>query len=256
MERLERRLSIVVPAYREAENLRPLCERVFAATRAAGIDAEMIVVDDDSKDGCEEVAAELARDHDIRIHVRKGERGLSSAVVAGFGLAKYDTLMVMDADLSHPPERIAQVAEPIFSGTADFVVGSRYVGGGRINQDWPFLRRVNSWGATLLARPLTPVRDPMAGFFCLRREIWRGATKLNPIGYKIALELMVKCRCQRCAEVPIVFADRVRGESKLTARQQALYLRQLAGLYWFRYPAIILLSAVLAGGLIAWLILR
>jgi dolichol-phosphate mannosyltransferase len=245
-----------VPTYREAENLRPLAERVFAATRAAGIEAELIIVDDNSQDGSKEIIQDLAWDYDIRIHVRQNERGLSSAVVAGFGLAKHDTLLVMDADLSHPPESVPALVEPIFNGAADFVVGSRYVGGGRVQEEWPLLRRLNSWGATLLARPLTPVRDPMAGFFCLRKETWQRARKLNPIGYKIALELMVKCRCRRFVEVPIVFADRVRGESKLTARQQWLYLRQLAGLYWFRYPAAITLGAVLATSLVLWWILR
>lgn len=249
-------LSIIVPTYREAANLRPLCERVFAAVRAAEITAEMIVVDDNSADGSEQVVRELAGEYDIRIHVRTAERGLSSAVVAGFGLARHDTLLVMDADLSHPPESIPEIAAPVMNGSADFAIGSRYVGGGRIQQDWPWLRRLNSWGATLLARPLAPVRDPMSGFFCLSRRTWQRAERLNPIGYKIALELMVKCRCRRFVEVPIVFADRVRGESKLTARQQMLYLRQLAGLYWFRYPAAMVLAGLLAAGGIGWWTLR
>jgi dolichol-phosphate mannosyltransferase len=182
MESAKRSLSIIVPTYREAANLRPLCERVFAATRAAGIDAELLIVDDDSNDGSEEIVRELGREYDVHIHVRKGERGLSSAVVAGFARANHDTLLVMDADLSHPPESVPAVAEPVFAAAADFVVGSRYVGGGRVQEDWPLLRRLNSWGATLLARLLTPVRDPMTGFFCLRKETWQRAQKLNPIG--------------------------------------------------------------------------
>lgn len=247
-----RQLSIIVPTYREAPNLRPLCERVFAATRAAGLVVEMIVVDDDSNDGSEAIVEELAVDYDIRIVVRRGARGLSSAVVRGFDEARYDTFVVIDADLSHPPEKVPELAWKVLSGEAEFAVGSRYVGGGEM-RNWPFLRRLNSWLATVPARLLTPVRDPMAGFFCLRCETWRRAEKLNPIGYKIGLELMVKCRCRRYAEIPIVFTDRLHGDSKLTVWQQLLYLRQLCGLCWFRFPAVLVTGVVLAVALLTWL---
>jgi dolichol-phosphate mannosyltransferase len=253
MEAVERQLSIIVPTYREAPNLRPLCQRVFTATRAAEITAELIVVDDDSNDGSEVLVRELSAEYDIRIVVRKGERGLSSAVLRGFSEARHDVFLVIDADLSHPPESIPEVSEKVFSGEAEFALGSRYVGGGEM-RDWPFLRKLNSWAATVLARPLTPVRDPMAGFFCLRRETWQRAERLNPIGYKIALELMVKCRCRRCAEIPIVFQDRLHGESKLTVRQQWLYLRQIAGLYWFRFRVAVIVGVVLVLVLVMGLI--
>ncbi|MCP4593635.1 MAG: polyprenol monophosphomannose synthase [bacterium] len=253
MEELEQRLSVVVPTYREADNLRPLCERVFAATRASAIEAEMIIVDDDSDDGSEAIVAELANDFDVRIVVRRGERGLSSAVVRGFEEARHEVLLVMDADLSHPPEKVPELARKVFDGEAEFVVGSRYVGGGEM-RDWPFLRRLNSWVATVPARLLTPVRDPMAGFFCLRRETWRRAERLNPIGYKIALELMVKCRCRRYAEVPIVFTDRLHGTSKLTFWQQLLYLRQLCGLYVFRFPGLVIGGILLGLAGLIWLV--
>ncbi len=253
MESAERQLAIIVPTYQEAPNLRPLCERGFAATGAAGIVVEIIVVDDDSNDGSATVVQELAADYDIRIVVRKGERGLSSAVVRGFAEARHDVFLVMDEDLSHPPESIPTVADKVFTGEADFALGSRYVGGGEM-RNWPWLRRLNSWLATLPARPLTPVRDPMAGFFCLRRDVWQRAERLNPIGYKIGLELMVKSRCRRCAEIPIIFADRVRGDSKLTLWQQLLYLRQLCGLYWFRFPVAVVTGGVLVATLLFLLI--
>lgn len=236
MDSAERQLSIIVPAYKEAPNLRPLCESVFAATRNAGITAEMIIVDDASNDGSEGIVEALSGRYDIRILVRHDERGLSSAVVRGFAEARYDVLMVMDADLSHPPDKVPDVAAKVFSGEAEFALGSRNVSGGE-TKNWPWRRWLNSWLATLPARPLTPVRDPMAGFFCLRRDTWQRADKLNPIGYKIGLELMVKCRCRRFAEVPIVFQDRLYGASKLTLWQRLLYVRQLWGLYWYRCPA-------------------
>ncbi|MFH0980768.1 MAG: glycosyltransferase, partial [Planctomycetota bacterium] len=115
----ERCLSIIVPTYKEAPNLRPLCERVCAAARAAGITAEILDVDDDSQDGSEAVVRQLAAEYDVRIVVRTGERGLSSAVVRGFQEARHDVFMVLDADLSHPPESIPEVAEKVFTGEVD-----------------------------------------------------------------------------------------------------------------------------------------
>ncbi len=227
-------VSIVVPAYCEAPNLRRLTERVFAATRAANLEAELIIVDDNSADGSTEIVADLAAMFPVRIIVRTNERGLSSAVLRGFEEARGPFLVVMDADLSHPPEAIPDLVAPIREGRADFVLGSRYVSGGHIDQEWSLFRHLNSRIATWLARPLTSVRDPMSGFFCLARARLDGAASLNPVGYKIALELIVKTRSRRCLEVPISFADRAAGTSKLTAREQLRYLRHLARLYWFR----------------------
>jgi dolichol-phosphate mannosyltransferase len=118
---------------------------------------------------------------------------------------------------------------------ADFVVGSRYVPGGSTSHDWGFLRWINSRAATLLARPLTTVRDPMAGFFGLRRSTFEAGRDFSPVGYKIGLELIVKCACERVVEVPIHFEDRRYGKSKLTLKQQLLYLRHLRRLYVFKY---------------------
>jgi dolichol-phosphate mannosyltransferase len=226
-------VSIIVPAFREAPNLRSLTQRVFAATTQAGLTAELIIVDDDSRDGSVEIIHELSRVYPVRIVLRTGERGLSSAVIRGFAEAHHDMLVVMDADLSHPPETIPALVRLIQENQADFAIGSRYVAGGRTT-NWSFLRRLNSWAATLLARPLTPVRDSMSGFFALHRRTLQQAAPLNPVGYKIGLELMVKTRCRRCIEVPIEFADRAAGQSKLTFREQLRYLRHVLQLYWFR----------------------
>ncbi len=231
-------VSIIVPAYEEAQNLPHLAERVFAALQQAGMTGELIIVDDDSPDETAAVVTQLQKMHPVRLIIRRGERGLSSAVLRGFSEARYDILMCMDADLSHPPEVIPQLCQPIVKGEADFTLGSRYIPGGGTTEDWSFLRKVNSWGATLLARPLIRVNDPMSGFFCIRRETLQRAENagLNPIGYKIALEIMIKARCQHIQEVPILFAERQRGTSKLTLRQQLLYLRHLVSLYRFRWP--------------------
>ncbi len=241
--------SIIVPTYREAENLRPLVERAFAALRAADITAEMIIVDDNSRDGTEDVVAALSAEYPVRLIVRRKERGLSSAVLAGFQEAQYGRLVVMDADLQHPPEVIPVLIRRFDEGDFDFVIGTRYGGGGGIAEDWPFHRRIVSRTATLLARPLVPLSDPMSGFFALRRERWEGAAPLDPIGYKIALELYVKGRCTRPAEVPICFAARTAGISKLSAAEQMRYLRHLGRLYRFKYPRLfrLVVGCVLVG---------
>lgn len=231
-------VSIVVPTFREAENLAELADRAFAAFDSSGLRGEMIVVDDDSRDGTIDVVRRLASKHPIRLITRTQERGLSSAVLCGFGQAKGEILVCMDADLSHPPESLPDLIAPIAAGSADFAIGSRYVAGGRTKEDWGAFRKLNSLVATWLARPLTDAQDPMAGFFCLRRETLRHAEAagLDPIGYKIALEILVKSQCGRVVEIPIEFSDRLHGKSKLTPRQQWLYLRHLWRLYRFCYP--------------------
>jgi dolichol-phosphate mannosyltransferase len=227
-------ISIIVPTYREAENLPHLIERIDQVRAQHGLAVELLVMDDNSADGTEEVVQRLARDW-VRLVVRKQDRGLSPAVVEGLHAARHDTLVVMDADLSHPPEAIPQLLQALDDG-GDFVIGSRYVAGGSTDADWGLFRWLNSKVATLLARPLTAARDPLAGFFALRRETFaRGAAALNPIGYKIGLELIVKCSCRDVREVPIHFADRTRGHSKLSFREQLRYLQHLRRLFIYRF---------------------
>ncbi len=228
-------ISVIVPTYREVDNVALLTERVFKAVRDAGIPCELILVDDNSRDGSVEAIEKLKPNYAVRMIVREDQRGLSTAVLRGFEDAKGKIFLVMDADLSHPPEKIPDLYAPIRSGEADFVFGSRYVSGGE-TKDWPFIRKLNSRVATLLARPLTRATDPMAGFFCLSRATWENAAPLNPLGYKIGLELLIKGRCRKLLDVPIVFADRHAGKSKLTFTQQLLYLIHLKRMYFFKFP--------------------
>ena len=235
-------LSVVVPAYDEALNIRPLTERLFAATRAAGIETELLIADDESK-GSAATAAEVkklaAQGYTVRIHARKRAegRGLSSAVLLGFQLARHTVVLCMDADLQHEPEAVPAVAEPVLTGQGDFAVGSRHVGGGGLGFEWSLIRRVFSAGATLLARPLTASTDPMSGFFCLTKAtLAQGeGTGISAMGFKIGLELMVRCSCTSVIDVPITFQERVAGESKLTMKQNIEYLRQLRSLYIFKF---------------------
>ncbi|MCB9851438.1 MAG: polyprenol monophosphomannose synthase [Phycisphaerales bacterium] len=226
-------VSIVVPTYKEADNLLTLVTRIVQAMQPSHDTFEIIIVDDDSQDGTERIVGQLTdAGYPVRLIVRRGRRGLSTAVVEGVQAATGEVLVCMDADLSHPPEAVPQLVAAL--AEADFVIGSRYVAGGGTDQDWGVFRRLNSLAATLLARPFTSARDPMAGFFALRRETFASAAPLDPVGYKIGLELIVKCRCRRVVEIPIQFADRTAGKSKLNLREQFNYLRHLARLARFR----------------------
>jgi dolichol-phosphate mannosyltransferase len=224
----------VIPAWGEAENLPVLIPRLCDALQQAGMPAEVIVVDDDSPDATPQVMHELAGNYPVRLIVRTGERGLSSAVLRGLREARGSVLVCMDADLSHPPETAPELVSAILEQRGDFVIGSRYVAGGKTDDDWGLFRRLNSKVATLLALPLTRAKDPMAGYFALHRDTFADAARLDPIGYKIGLELMVKAGCRRVHEVPIHFRDRLHGESKLSLREQLNYLRHLGRLYRHR----------------------
>jgi dolichol-phosphate mannosyltransferase len=231
-------ISVIVPTFNEAPNL-PLLVQGLASVLTKLGPWEVIIVDDDSRDGSREVLHDLAQRYpQLSYKIRVGERGLSSAVLAGMALAHNEYIVVMDADLSHPADAIPAMIEKLQQNTADFVIGSRYCDGG-CTEDWTRLRWLNSAGATLLAKPLVgTVRDPMAGFFAMRRDSLRTADALNPIGYKIALELLVKTRipANRVAEVPITFRNRIHGESKLTLREQFRYLEHLSRLYDYAFP--------------------
>lgn len=224
--------SVVVPTFREAEALPELIDRVGQVRAEHGSIEELIIVDDDSRDGTEELIASRPEPW-LKLIVRKEDRGLSQAVLAGLRAARGELLVVMDADLSHPPEVVIEMQQAILAG-ADFVVGSRYVPGGTTADDWGLLRFLNSRIATLLARPLTKITDPMSGFFALPRHVFERAREPSPLGYKIGLELLVRCHCDNVKEIPIHFANRTRGESKLTAKQQLLYVRHLARLYRYK----------------------
>lgn len=244
-------ISLIVPTYREAENLPELIDRVEKVRDAYAGAFEMFIMDDDSQDGTEATVGELGRDW-VHLIVRKTDRGLSAAVLDGFRAANNDVLVVMDADLSHPPEKIPELVAAVADG-ADFALGSRYVRGGKTDEAWGFLRWVNSKVATLLARPFTKLKDPMSGFFALRRATFQQAAPLNPIGYKIGLEVLVKGGCRTTREIPIHFSDRKHGESKLNLKEQLRYLLHLRRLFVFKYENWAYLSqfcAVGASGLI------
>ncbi|PIE71592.1 MAG: hypothetical protein CSA22_01830 [Deltaproteobacteria bacterium] len=246
-------VSVIIPTYKEAGNLPALINRLASALSGSSLRYEVIIVDDDSQDGTAEMVSELSEKLPVSIIIRKNVRGLSSAVLTGFKHAVYRYLSVMDADLSHPPEDVPRLLEPLLNKAADFVVGSRHVDGASISEQWGVLRHLNSQVATLLAAPLVKIKDPMSGFFALDRSLLQRAEYLNPVGYKIGLELMVKTRPKRIAEIPIHFALRNEGTSKLDFKQQLLYLQHLKRLYeykWFMQVQFLFFCLVGATGII------
>jgi len=213
---------VVVPTYNERENLEPLCRAILA--QGAGI--EVLVVDDNSPDGTGELADRLAA-HDGRIHVlrRPGKLGLGTAHVAGFrwALARdYERVITMDADFSHPPERIPAMLEA--SLECDLVIGSRYIPGGG-HQDWPLRRVLLSRLSNLVARlalGLEPA-DCTGAYRCFRRSLLERIAfdNIRSRGYSFQEEMLWHCsgRGFSICEVPIVFADRARGSSKISWRE-------------------------------------
>ena len=187
-------------------------------------DWELIIVDDGSPDGTADLAESYADAHPVRVVRRPGKAGLASAVLAGFAQARGDVLLVMDADLSHPPEAVPRLTMAIADG-ADLAVGSRYVTGGG-TEDWPLRRRVVSRAACLLGNVLVPIRDCTSGFFAIRKSALDGV-KLNPIGFKIGFEVMARAHYKKAVEVPYVFRDRELGKSKFGRREIGQYLVQL-----------------------------
>ncbi len=226
-------ITVVVPTYHEAENIPILLARLARLQDETGLALEVLLMDDDSRDGSQEAVEASGYDW-ARLVVRKENRGLSPAVIDGFRLAQGDILVCMDCDLSHPPEKIPELVAALEAGPR-MAIGSRYVAGATTDDTWGLFRWLNSKVATLLAWPLTSAKDPMSGFFAIRRCDFERARDLNPIGYKIALELIVKCGVTEVGEAPIHFADRVHGESKLNLKEQLKYLKHLRRLYMYKY---------------------
>jgi dolichol-phosphate mannosyltransferase len=222
-------ISIIIPTYNERENITPLVERIDRAISPR--DYEVIFVDDNSRDGTAELINSLADQYPVRVMVRKEERGLATAVVHGIDHSDGSTVVVMDADLQHPPEVIPDLLSKTESG-ADIVIASRYVEGGGM-KEWGLIRKIISAGAIILAHVLLPatraVKDPMSGYFAFKRTVVSQA-RLKPSGYKILLEILMEGKFQNAAEVPYTFSNRSGGESKLNARQQIEYLKHLFSL--------------------------
>ncbi|MBD2776246.1 glycosyltransferase [Iningainema tapete] len=223
--------SLVIPTYKEAANVKKIV-RILSELLDESIpgDYELIVVDDNSPDGTWQVAQSLVEEYpQLQVMRRQHERGLSSAVIRGWQAARGQVLGVIDADLQHPPHVLLQLLQVIQQG-ADVAVASRHKEGGGVSS-WSFIRRFLSRGAQLLGliilpRVLSRVSDPMSGYFMIRRNAIAGAT-LNPVGYKILIEVLGRGEVGEIGEVGYVFSERKEGESKVTWKQYVEYIQHL-----------------------------
>ena len=222
-------ISIIVPTYNERKNIEKLIPTLSRALE--GYEHEVIVVDDNSPDGTALAAEELSRSYPVNVLKRDGKHGLASAVVLGFKHAKGNILGVIDADMQHPPEYLQEFALHVSNGS-DIAVGSRYVKGGKLD-GWSGFRSLVSWGAVMISKPLTGVKDPMSGYFMLKRKVIEDVS-FNPMGYKIFLEILVKGNYSKVKEIPYTFRNREVGESKLKMDEYINYLRLLYHLYGFK----------------------
>jgi dolichol-phosphate mannosyltransferase len=224
-------LSLVVPTYNERPNIQALVERISQILDPL-LDKryELIVVDDDSPDRTWELAESLRPDYpQLRVVRRQQERGLATAVIRGWQEAQGQILGVIDSDLQHPPEMLFKMLTAMEEG-ADLVVGSRNVEGGGVS-DWGFIRRFLSRGAQLLGLIILPsvigrVSDPMSGYFMVRRNAI-AEQDLNPIGYKILIEVLGRGDIGKITELGYVFQERQDGASKVTWKQYIEYITHL-----------------------------
>ena len=217
--------SIVVPTLNESENIDLLLSRLFALNLDPD-SFEVIFVDDGSTDGTPDKIRTWESRSNVRLVQRQEKPDLTASILAGTATAKSDVIVVMDADLSHPPERLSAVVTPVLDGTHDVVVGSRYIAGGN-TENWPLHRQLLSRIGGWIARPICDVNDATSGFFAFRRELTASISN-HAHGYKILLELLMANQGKlRVTEVPIIFHDRTHGTSKLSFSHQRAYIQRL-----------------------------
>lgn len=239
-------VSVVLPTYNEAASLPWLVPEILRALDAQNLRGEIIVVDDDSPDGTARVAEQLAEDLPVRVIRRTHERGLATAALAGLRASRATVCAVMDADGSHPVPDMMAMVQMVLDDKAEIVVGSRRVRGGG-SRDWPLFSQLKSRAAASLALGLTAMTDPTTGMMAVRRSLLE-SLELDPVGWKIVLEVVVKAHPSRLAEYPIVFTDRTAGENKQNLAVLGLYLLHMYRLYNFRFPAAVeLLKFYLVG---------
>ena len=222
-------LSVVIPTYNEREGIEDTIKKITDTFQQAGINGEVIVVDDDSPDKTWKFCQSIQDGYPLQVIRRTGERGLSSAVIRGWQDARGKILGVMDADGSHDERALPAMVKALENNEIQLAVGSRYVPGGD-TPGWPWIRRFISKFAVSLALPVSSLKDATAGFCLFRREVIDGV-KLDPVGWKIVLEVFVKGNYRDFREFPITFRDREKGQSKLGNKAVLNYLEHLLKLW-------------------------
>jgi dolichol-phosphate mannosyltransferase len=218
---------------REAGNIRGLLDHVRTVLDPHGFDYQILVVDDDSCDGTAEIVTEAGReDPRVNLLIRKGQRGLSGAILHGWRHSDAEILGVMDADLQHPPELLPALLSAIYAGS-DLAIGSRYTPGGALG-GWSRSRKLFSaaavWATWPIQRTGLRAKDPMSGFFLVRRDCLERVA-FQQSGFKLLLEILVRARIQSVEEIPFSFGLRYRGASKANMKVGYDYARLLLRLY-------------------------
>ncbi|MGK7934912.1 MAG: glycosyltransferase [Xenococcaceae cyanobacterium] len=234
------KFSLIIPSYNEGDNIQEIV-RILSGLLDSEIpgEYELIVVDDNSPDGTWKLAQELTSQYpQLRVMRRQQEKGLSTAVIRGWQVARGEVLGVIDADLQHPPEVLLQLWQEMEKG-ADLAVGSRHVEGGGVSE-WSIIRRFLSRGAQTLGLIILPevigrLSDPMSGYFMVRRNAIVGKS-LSPVGYKILIEVTGRGKIRWIGEVGYVFRERQAGESKVTWKQYVEYIQHLLRLRFSLWP--------------------
>lgn len=222
-------VTIIIPTLNEEENIDLLLKRVLGVQQNSGIDFNILFVDSASTDHTCECVRKWQDQKAVQLLQRDVNVGLAPAVVAAAKKTDSEYVLVMDADLSHPPEKIPELLGPLLAQKYDMVIGSRYVHGGAM-PDWPFSRKLSSKLATLPALCFCSVKDPLAGFFAIRRSLITNLPQEVP-GFKIGLAILAEYHKKiRVKEIPITFRDRDYGQSKMNKGVIYDYLRQLTGL--------------------------
>ncbi len=239
-------ISIIIPTLNEGENIDVLIEQLIGAFRTTAYSVEILIADGGSIDATQSKVEAWASLAPVRFVCTNSGRGLTGDVLAAAHETCGDVIVVMDADLSHSPEIAAVLAKLVLDGECDMAIGSRYVRGGA-TPDWPWVRRMISRIAGLLARPFVDVRDPTSGFFSIRREKLLTVDP-NAKGFKIVLEVLFSAGYGfRVKEIPICFRDRSLGHSKMNMKQAGIYLCRLMVLAGSAGAASNVIRSTLAG---------
>ena len=234
------KFSLIIPTYNEGDNIPEIVSILSQLLdREIRGEYELIVVDDNSPDGTWKIAQDLSSEYpQLRVMRREAEKGLSTAVIRGWQVARGQILGVIDADLQHPPEILLQLWQEIKQG-ADLAVASRHVEGGGVSE-WSIIRRFLSRGAQMLGLVILPevmgrLSDPMSGYFMVRRDAIVGKS-LSPVGYKILIEVTARGAIRWIGEVGYVFRERQAGASKVTWKQYIEYIQHLLKLRFALWP--------------------
>lgn len=224
--------SLVIPTYNERDNVHELLERIRRSVEPLGYLYEVIIVDDSSLDETWRVASDYSAKYPVRTLRRKGRGGLARAALEGISASNYEIVVIMDASLQHPPETVPKLIADVNDGT-DIAIGSRFVEPA-VSEPLGFPRRIVLRCSDLLARTLfrqlRGIEDLESVFFAFRKDVV-SHSDLNPVGYKILLEILVQGAYATVSKVPYRFEKREAGVSKLGVKDSIDYVRHLSSLF-------------------------